>query len=72
LCGATKTFINLLTTLHYEVTDYAVRSRATPTPHRGVQEFLKELGPGLITGAAGDDPSCISTYSVAGAAYAMP
>ena len=27
------------------------------------------LGPGLITGAADDDPSGISTYSVAGAAY---
>src|ERR1700680_2415616 len=29
--------------------------------------FLKTLGPGLITGAADDDPSGISTYSVAGA-----
>jgi NRAMP (natural resistance-associated macrophage protein)-like metal ion transporter len=38
-------------------------------PHRGVQLFLKELGPGLITGAADDDPSGISTYSVAGASY---
>jgi NRAMP (natural resistance-associated macrophage protein)-like metal ion transporter len=27
------------------------------------------VGPGLITGAADDDPSGISTYSVAGAAY---
>lgn len=27
------------------------------------------LGPGLITGAADDDPSGISTYSVAEAAY---
>src|ERR1700686_786746 len=27
------------------------------------------LGPGLITGAADDDPLGISTYSVAGAAY---
>ncbi len=27
------------------------------------------LGPGLITGAADDDPSGISTYSVAGVAY---
>src|SRR5450755_3578017 len=27
------------------------------------------LGPGLITGAADDDPSGISTYSVSGAAY---
>jgi NRAMP (natural resistance-associated macrophage protein)-like metal ion transporter len=40
-----------------------------PTPRRGVQQFLKELGPGLITGAADDDPSGISTYSVAGASY---
>jgi NRAMP (natural resistance-associated macrophage protein)-like metal ion transporter len=36
-------------------------------------KFLKRsfaiLGPGLITGAADDDPSEISTYSVAGAAY---
>jgi NRAMP (natural resistance-associated macrophage protein)-like metal ion transporter len=30
---------------------------------------LAVLGPGLITGAADDDPSGISTYSVAGAAY---
>jgi NRAMP (natural resistance-associated macrophage protein)-like metal ion transporter len=34
-----------------------------------VQQFFKDLGPGLITGAADDDPSGISTYSVAGAAY---
>lgn len=30
--------------------------------------FVANLGPGLITGAADDDPSGISTYSVAGAA----
>jgi NRAMP (natural resistance-associated macrophage protein)-like metal ion transporter len=42
---------------------------AGPIPHRGVQQFLRELGPGLITGAADDDPSGISTYSVAGASY---
>jgi len=29
--------------------------------------FFRTLGPGLITGAADDDPSGISTYSVAGA-----
>ncbi len=34
-----------------------------------VARFFRELGPGLITGAADDDPSGISTYSVAGAAY---
>jgi NRAMP (natural resistance-associated macrophage protein)-like metal ion transporter len=35
----------------------------TPTP------LLKRLGPGLITGAADDDPSGIATYSQAGAQY---
>ena len=34
-----------------------------------VRRFFAELGPGLITGAADDDPSGISTYSVAGATY---
>ena len=32
-------------------------------------EFFANLGPGLVTGAADDDPSGISTYSVAGAAF---
>jgi NRAMP (natural resistance-associated macrophage protein)-like metal ion transporter len=34
-----------------------------------LQRYFATLGPGLITGAADDDPSGISTYSVAGAAY---
>jgi NRAMP (natural resistance-associated macrophage protein)-like metal ion transporter len=34
-----------------------------------VPQFFADLGPGLITGAADDDPSGISTYSVAGAAF---
>src|SRR5713226_1524461 len=36
---------------------------------RFLQRSFAILGPGLITGAADDDPSGISTYSVAGAAY---
>ena len=32
-------------------------------------KFFRVLGPGLITGAADDDPSGIATYSQAGAAY---
>ncbi len=38
-----------------------------------IRKFFSILGPGLITGAADDDPSGISTYSVAGAAtgYSM-
>ena len=31
--------------------------------------FFSNLGPGLITGAADDDPSGVSTYSVAGASF---
>jgi NRAMP (natural resistance-associated macrophage protein)-like metal ion transporter len=36
-------------------------------PIRWLRFFLKSLGPGVITGAADDDPSGIATYSVAGA-----
>src|SRR4051794_26121438 len=36
---------------------------------RGPRAWLHELGPGLITGAADDDPSGIVTYSQAGAAF---
>jgi NRAMP (natural resistance-associated macrophage protein)-like metal ion transporter len=38
-------------------------------PPRRVRRFFRELGPGLITGAADDDPSGISTYSVTGASF---
>lgn len=34
-----------------------------------VRARVRELGPGLITGAADDDPSGIATYSQAGAAF---
>src|SRR3954464_6529128 len=48
--------------------------KAPPAPrkqaHAGpIKEFLKALGPGLITGASDDDPSGIVTYSMAGAAF---
>ena len=41
-----------------------------PSPRRSnvVSRFLGKLGPGLITGAADDDPSGIATYSIAGRA----
>src|ERR1700732_3668265 len=32
-----------------------------------LHRFFRVLGPGLITGAADDDPSGIATYSIAGA-----
>ncbi|MDQ6942876.1 MAG: Nramp family divalent metal transporter [Candidatus Eremiobacteraeota bacterium] len=43
--------------------------RETPgkPPRNRLVHFLRNLGPGIITGAADDDPSGISTYSVAGA-----
>ena len=34
-----------------------------------VFRFLKILGPGVITGAADDDPSGIATYSQTGAQF---
>jgi Mn2+/Fe2+ NRAMP family transporter len=34
-----------------------------------LSELLENLGPGLITGAAADDPLGISTYSVEGASF---
>src|SRR3982074_2212630 len=41
----------------------------TPPPKHQFQRFFSDLGPGLITGAADDDPSGISTYSVVGASF---
>lgn len=40
-----------------------------PTPRPTSGSVLKKLGPGLITGAADDDPSGIATYSQAGAQF---
>ena len=34
-----------------------------------IRRLLSVLGPGLVTGAADDDPSGVATYSQAGAAY---
>ena len=38
-----------------------------PHSHNPLVRYLRLLGPGLVTGAADDDPSGITTYSVAGA-----
>jgi len=43
-------------------------AREAPRPV-GIRAFWKSLGPGIITGAADDDPSGIATYSVAGAQF---
>jgi NRAMP (natural resistance-associated macrophage protein)-like metal ion transporter len=42
---------------------------APKVERRPFRRFFADLGPGLITGAADDDPSGISTYSVAGATF---
>jgi len=39
----------------------------TSRPRGLVRRFLSVLGPGLVSGAADDDPSGIATYSIAGA-----
>src|SRR5690349_9874090 len=44
--------------------------RAIPMIER-TRKFLDRLGPGLITGAADDDPSGIATYSQAGAQFGL-
>src|SRR5919202_200741 len=47
-----------------------VESPQAPAGGEGrFRRWLRSLGPGLITGAADDDPSGIGTYSVAGAAF---
>jgi NRAMP (natural resistance-associated macrophage protein)-like metal ion transporter len=52
-----------------------VKPARTPRQHEEherlppFRRFFANLGPGLITGAADDDPSGISTYSVAGATF---
>ena len=51
----------------------SVRPRIGKLPARKpaswISKILKVLGPGLITGAADDDPSGIATYSSVGAQY---
>src|SRR2546422_585402 len=37
--------------------------------HNPIVRYFQTLGPGLVTGASDDDPSGITTYSVAGAVY---
>src|SRR5690242_2099308 len=66
---------NLQVTLHPDrrdlrspADDEYVRSAepVTDAP-RGARGFWEALGPGIVVGAADDDPSGIATYSVAGA-----
>ena len=47
----------------------AIKKTARRIGTAKLRNFFRELGPGLITGAADDDPSGISTYSVTGAQF---
>lgn len=41
------------------------------THRKKFSRFIRVLGPGIVTGAADDDPSGIATYSQAGATYGL-
>ncbi len=41
------------------------------SPRSPIRRFVGLLGPGLVTGAADDDPSGVATYSQAGATFGM-
>src|SRR5215472_2348515 len=45
--------------------------RGRPHPLRQAGRWLRILGPGVITGAADDDPSGIGTYSQTGASFGL-
>src|SRR5215831_6684568 len=51
------------------ITAWTRRHRGRPRPLRQSGRWLRVLGPGLITGAADDDPSGIGTYAQSGAAF---
>ena len=46
-----------------------MESKDSDKPSPEAAAWLSKLGPGLITGAADDDPSGIATYSQAGAQF---
>ena len=54
-------------------TQVANATKAIKAPHARLspRDWARKLGPGLITGAADDDPSGIATYSQAGAQFGL-
>jgi NRAMP (natural resistance-associated macrophage protein)-like metal ion transporter len=50
-------------------TEQAESAEAIAREPNPIKRFLKIVGPGLITGAADDDPSAVGTYALAGAAF---
>ena len=49
--------------------DFEMKAMSGSTPQSPFGRFFRALGPGLVTGAADDDPSGIATYSIAGAQH---
>ncbi len=47
--------------------DEPIASESESHSHNPIVRYFRMLGPGLVTGASDDDPSGITTYSVAGA-----
>ncbi|HEX9070187.1 MAG TPA: divalent metal cation transporter, partial [Ktedonobacterales bacterium] len=58
-----------LTPRLHELTERLRQPRGQPRPLRNIGRLFRIIGPGLITGAADDDPSGIGTYSQIGAAF---
>ena len=59
-------------TVDNSIEEEETTSRLTSASPKAVSwfgQFLKLLGPGLITGAADDDPSGIATYAQVGAQF---
>ncbi len=52
-----------------EVLEEGEKSITSKKPFKLAEEYFNTLGPGLVTGAADDDPSGIATYSQTGAQY---
>jgi Mn2+/Fe2+ NRAMP family transporter len=46
-----------------------VSTRADAASKRRLPSFIRQVGPGIVTGAADDDPSGIATYTHAGAQF---
>jgi NRAMP (natural resistance-associated macrophage protein)-like metal ion transporter len=56
-----------------DVEDELLKPPGTPAPKKkkGFGRFMRIVGPGVITGAADDDPSGIATYTQAGAQFGL-
>lgn len=67
-----KSVLELIVETPSTIIDLSVQASKKTTKKKPVQivtKYFKELGPGLTTGAADDDPSGIATYSQTGAQF---